>query len=683
MGGAEKEIKYLKGVGEARSRLFAKLGLRTLRDLLRFFPRDYEDRSVFKTISEAVDCESVSVRAMVAGAPRLSRTNRGQDKVRVRIVDDSGAAELTFFNQAYVKDALKVGETYDFYGKIKRDRVVSVTNPVFERVSGDGFDGQIFPLYHLTAKLGQRQVASAVRQALNLCGGELPNALPRSVEERYGLCRVEFAYENIHFPADFAALASARRRFLFEELFVIAALSSFRRRLRASVVGTRFEPCDLGEFYAALPFSPTAAQRRAVGDAVRDCASGLVMNRLVQGDVGSGKTLVAMALCYLAAKNGAQAAFMAPTELLAEQHYRSFIAMLEPLGLRVGLLTGSLGAKAKREAREALVFGQIDVVVGTHALISDGVEYNNLGLVITDEQHRFGVNQRAKLGQKGASPHVLVMSATPIPRTLSLILYGDLDVSIIDELPPGRQKIETYSVSENKRERTYNFVRKLVGEGRQVYIVCPSIEDNEDLPNDLKHAREYADALQSDVFPDLTVGLVHGAMKPKEKDEAMAAFVAGATQILVATTVIEVGVDVPNAALMVVENAERFGLSQLHQLRGRVGRGKYQSYCVLMRGAEGEKSRERLNTLCGTNDGFEIAEADLRQRGPGDFFGARQSGIPASRFAELAADGETIISAREAANAVLGADAELTLPENAPLRERVDAILAQAEGTIN
>ena len=699
MSALDLQIKYLKGVGDARSRLFAKLGIHTVSELLRFFPRDYEDRSVFKTLDEVADGETASIRAMVATTPRLARISKGRDMVKLRIADDSGVAELTFFNQPYVKDSLKVGETYIFYGKVQRARGVSLANPEFERASAAA-QSRIFPVYRLTAGLGQRAVASAMRQALKLVADEakspataarLSSSLPRSVELEYGLADALTAFQNAHFPTDFAALAAARRRFIFEELFLIAVLSVFRKKLRLGDSGIVFENYDLSDFYAALPFSPTAAQRRSIDDAAHDCASGRVMNRLVQGDVGSGKTLVAIALCYLAAKNGSQTAFMAPTELLAEQHFRTFCDVLEPLGVRVGLLTGSMGAKAKREAREALVLGQIDVIVGTHALISDGVEYFKLGLVITDEQHRFGVNQRARLGQKGLqsqdgsalSPHVLVMSATPIPRTLALILYGDLDVSTIDELPPGRRQIETYCINESKRARMYGFVRRLVGEGRQVYIVCPAIEEGEEPLAELKYAEDYASTLQTQVFPDLTVGLVHGAMKPRDKEAAMAAFIAGETQILVATTVIEVGVDVANAALMVVENAERFGLSQLHQLRGRVGRGEHQSYCVLVHATGGERSRERLQILCSTTDGFEIAEADLRQRGPGDFFGERQSGIPTWRATELAADGQTIIHAREAADRLIHEDTELVKPENAPLRARIDTVLNATMGTVN
>ena len=677
-----KNLQYLKGVGEERARLFAKLGVRTLGDLVRYFPRDYEDRTVVKPIKELIDGESVSVRAMAAGAPRLSRIAGGRDLVRVRAVDDSGGVELYFFNRPYVKNSLVPGETYTIYGKVSRQgSSVSMANPVFEKTGG-GWAERIVPVYGLTAKLSQYNISSAVKQALNACGNELPEILPVSICSEYELMNARDAYRNIHFPDDFASLASARRRFIFEELFIIAAMSQLRQKMQRDTSGYIFPACDLEEFYSSLPFSPTDAQMRAINEAAGDCASGLAMNRLVHGDVGSGKTLVAEALCWLAAKSGYQSAFMAPTELLAEQHFRTFTDTLAPFGIRTELLTGGMGIKAKREANEHISLGEADVVIGTHALISESVQYKKLGLVITDEQHRFGVSQRATLGRKSAAPHTLVMSATPIPRTLALILYGDLDVSVIDELPPGRQSIETHSVGEKMRERIYTFTRKIIGEGGQAYFVCPAVEES-DLDDGLKRAREYAKQLQEKIFPDLHVGLVHGSMKSKDKDAAMIAFLSGETQILVATTVIEVGVDVPNATLMVIENADRYGLSQLHQLRGRVGRGARQSYCVMFEGAGGEKARERLTTLCGTTDGFKIAEADLLQRGPGDFFGSRQHGIPAARFVEMSSEAETVWQAREAAERLLERDAELALPEHDKLRDRISAIMKNASGTFN
>lgn len=682
MSALSENVQYLKGVGKERSRLFAKLGINTVGELVRYFPRDYEDRTVLKPVGETQDGESVCVRAMVAGTARLSRIAGGRELVRLRAVDDSGGLELYFFNRPYVRSSLLPGEVYTFYGKISRQgNSVSMTNPVFEKRTGVE-TGCIVPVYGLTAKLSRYNVTSAVRQALIVCGDELPDALPEPICARYSLLNTRDAYQSIHFPVSFEALRQARRRFIFEELFVIAVMSQLRRRLQRSTSGFTFKPCDFDELYRTLPFAPTAAQRRAIDEAASDCASGLAMNRLVQGDVGSGKTLVAEALCWLAAKNGMQSAFMAPTELLAEQHYRTFSETLVPLGVTTALLTGGMSAKAKREAHELLANGEVDVVIGTHALISESVQYKKLGLVITDEQHRFGVKQRAALGRKGEAPHLLVMSATPIPRTLALILYGDLDISVLDELPPGRQTVETYAVGEKMRQRIYNFTRKIIGEGGQAYFVCPAVEES-DLDDGLKRAREYAATLSSEVFPELTVGLVHGSMKQRDKAEVMASFLSGETQILVATTVIEVGVDVPNATLMVIENADRYGLSQLHQLRGRVGRGSRQSYCVLFEGAGGEKSRERLKTLCNTTDGFKIAEADLHQRGPGDFFGSRQHGLPAAKFLELSSEAETVWQAREAAEQVLCADPTLQMPQHESLSRRISAIAEGALGTYN
>ena len=488
--------------------------------------------------------------------------------------------------------------------------------------------------------------------------------------------------DEIHFPADFQALEIARRRLIFEELFVLACALGKMRGERVREQGIRLKPVELERFWETLPFSPTGAQRRAVDEALSDLYSGSVMNRLVQGDVGSGKTLVAAALIWAAWQNGLCSAFMAPTEILAQQHYTTLSGFLAPFGVRIRKLTGSTGAKEKREIKAALAAGEVDLVIGTHALFSADVEYGNLGLVITDEQHRFGVGQRSALIGKGQRPHVLVMSATPIPRTLALILYGDLDVSILDEMPPGRQKVDTFAVNESYRARLNGFIRKLASEGRQIFVVCPMVEENDELPQELKSAEEHAKALQ-EAFPELRVACVHGKMKPKEKDAVMAAFVAGETDVLVSTTVIEVGVDVPNAALMVVENAERFGLSQLHQLRGRVGRGRHKSWCILVSDAEGDEVRARLDILCKTGDGFKIAEEDLRLRGPGDFFGSRQSGLPEMHVADLGADAQILQRAQQAALKLLADDPALARPENRPLRERVDQLFQRGADSFN
>ncbi len=684
MSALETDIRYIKGVGEARAKAFTRISIRTLGDLVQYFPRAYEDRTVIKPIALVLPDETVCVRAMAAGTPRLSRVRKGLDLVKVRVVDESGAIDLTFFNQSFVKDAIKQGETYVFYGKATgTPRRLQMLNPLFEKESAQNVTGRIVPIYRLTSGLTQNAVMNAVRQGLDACGDTLPDYLPQSVREAYALAQVRWTYENIHFPASEEALEVARRRLIFEELFVVSAAMALFRHGRRAEQGRELQQADVADFYRTLPFEPTGAQKRAINEATEDMRQAVPMNRLIQGDVGSGKTAVAAACCWYAWKSGCQSAFMAPTEILAEQHYRSLSALMMPLGIRVGLLTGSLTAKQKREIIGALRLGEIDVIIGTHALISDDVAFFDLALVITDEQHRFGVEQRSALGKKGDSPHVLVMSATPIPRTLALIIYGDLDVSVIDELPPGRQTVETYVVGEKHRERTYAFIRKLVGEGRQVYIVCPMVEESETGDPDLKSVEQYAKQLEESVFPDLRVALVHGKLKPKAKDAVMTAFAAGDVDVLVATTVIEVGVDVANAALMVVENADRFGLSQLHQLRGRVGRGEHQSYCILFEGAGGETSRERLKVMKETSDGFKISEQDLKLRGPGDFFGARQHGLPEMKLANLAGDMELLRRAQSAALGVLHDDPGLDAPVHAALKARIANLFTAREGTLN
>ena len=559
----------------------------------------------------------------------------------------------------------------------------SMTNPVFEKEGKEnGVTGRIMPIYRMSAGLNQRAIVQAVRQGLDLCGDQIPDILPEAVRRRCELAPARYAYENIHFPADFGALELARRRLIFEELFVLACALGRLRGERVREGGIPIGEADLDAFWRTLPFSPTGAQRRAVEQAVADLRGGGVMNRLVQGDVGSGKTLVAAALIWYVWKSGYASAFMAPTEILAEQHYHTLSAMLEPLGLRVGKLTGAMTAKEKREVKALLRDGGIDLIIGTHALFSQDVEYADLGLVVTDEQHRFGVEQRSALIGKGGRPHVLVMSATPIPRTLALISYGDLDVSIIDELPPGRQRVDTFAVDESYRSRLNGFIRKLTAEGRQVFVVCPMVEENEELAVPLKSAEEHARELQA-AFPELRVACVHGRMKAKEKDAVMAAFVAGEIDILVSTTVIEVGVDVPNAALMIVENAERFGLSQLHQLRGRVGRGQHKSWCILVSDADSEDVKARLSIMTKTNDGFKISEEDLRLRGPGDFFGSRQHGLPEMHIADLGADANTLQRAQQEATQLLQEDPALEKEENALLRERVEQLFRENADSFN
>ena len=678
------EVRYLKGIGEKKALALGKLGVFSLYDLISFFPRRYEDRSRFSPIAAVAAGESACLRALVADVPRLTHVRRGMDLLRFRIVDESGAAEVTYFNQSYLKDQFQRGDSFCFFGRMEiQGSRRSLTNPAFEREGSDkGVTGRIIPVYRLAAGLNQQSLRQAVRQGLDDCGESLPELLPESVRERQRLAPARYAYEQIHFPADFGTLELARRRLIFEELFVLSCALHDLRRKRVSGEGRRLPAADFEEFFRTLPFAPTGAQRRAVAEAAADMTGGKVMSRLVQGDVGSGKTLVAAALIWFAHRGGCMSAFMAPTEILVEQHVQTLTRFLAPFGLRIGKLTGAMGAKDKRLALQALKNGDYDLVVGTHALLSEGVEYQNLGLVVTDEQHRFGVAQRAALVEKGARPHVLVMSATPIPRTLALILYGELDVSVMNELPPGRQKVDTFAVDESYRERLNGFIRKLALEGRQIFVVCPMVEENDELPAPLKSAEEHAEALQKE-FPELRVACVHGRMKPKDKDAVMRAFAAGEADILVSTTVIEVGVDVPNAALMVVENAERFGLSQLHQLRGRVGRGQHKSWCILVSDNDGEDTKQRLDAMCRTNDGFEIAERDLQLRGPGDFFGSRQHGLPEMHVADLGADLRVLQEAQQEAGRVLEEDPTLEKRENAALRARVEQLIERGAASWN
>ena len=665
-------VRYIKGIGEKKAQALGKLGVFSLYDLLSYFPARYEDRTKFCPIALAPEGEGVCIRALVADTPRLMRVRRGMELVKFRAVDESGTVDITYFNQNYVKDYLARGDSVCFFGKVEYNGSRrSMVNPAYEKEDKPrGVTGCILPVYRVNAALNQRTLRDAIRQGLDACGDQLPEFLPEAIRRRNGLAQARYAYEAIHFPPDFDALAIARRRLVFEELFILACALGTLRAERTRESGIKLEKRDFSVFYSELPFTPTGAQKRAIEEAAADMTGGFVMNRLVQGDVGSGKTLVAAALCWLCRENGYVSAFMAPTEILAEQHTATLTKLLAPFGMRVGKLIGSMSAKEKRETKAAIKAGEYDLIVGTHALFSEDVEYARLGLIVTDEQHRFGVRQRSALIGKGERPHVLVMSATPIPRTLALMIYGDLDVSIIDELPPGRKKVDTFAVDESYRARLNGFIRKLAGEGRQTFVVCPKVEDDEESESDLKSAEEHAKDLAKE-FPDLKVACVHGRMKPKDKDAIMTAFVRGETDILVATTVIEVGVDVPNAALMIVENAERFGLSQLHQLRGRVGRGEFKSWCILVSDNKSEDVKARLAIMSKTNNGFTISEEDLRLRGPGDFFGSRQHGLPEMHVADLGADTQVLKTAQEEAKALLEADPGLALPEHAALRERI------------
>ena len=682
MADLQTDVRYIKGIGEARAKALSKLGITTLQDLIGYFPRRYEDRTMTRIIRELELGETVCIRAMIANDPVASRISGGRTVVKARAVDDSGTLDLTFFNQEYRKNSLHRGETYIFCGKVEGNLLARrMINPIVEQEGQQVLTGHIVPIYPLTAGVSQNLLYKAVGQGLTACRHLLADCLPDAVRQEHQLCHSGYAYENIHFPADAEALNLARRRMVFEELFILSCGLQMLRSRRTDVTGPACAAADMEEFYGALPFSLTNAQRRAIGEAVADMRSGRPMNRLCQGDVGSGKTMVAAGCVWFAAQSGWQSALMAPTEILARQHYENLTPLFEKFGLRCALLTGSTKARERRDILENLALGSIDLCIGTHALLTEDVSYARLGLVITDEQHRFGVNQRAALGQKAENPHMLVLSATPIPRTLALIIYGDLDVSVMNELPPGRQKVDTFAVDESYRQRINKFIRKQVDQGHQVFIVCPLVGQEDQLPDERKAAAAYAKTLRETVFPDLRVCLLHGKMKPKEKEKVMEDFAAGSGDILVATTVVEVGVDVPNATCMVVENAERFGLSQLHQLRGRVGRGQAKSYCILLSEHPSEETKRRLKVMTKTNDGFEISREDLALRGPGDFFGQRQHGLPALKIADLSCDMALLDEAQQAAKGWMAQDPELEKPESGALRARIETLFAvKAEG---
>ncbi len=675
-------ITVLKGIGPAKAKCFAALNIITLEDLICHFPRGYDDRTQMVRIEKLQPDVPACFRAMVMNTPRTSHIRKGLDLTKVQVADTTGRLNLTFFNAKYAAEQLHYGEEYLFYGAVSGDFIgYSMTNPVFEPVdSAPGVTRRILPVYPLTAGLTNAAVGRAVAQAMEICPAP-EEIIPEQIRREFDILPAEEAYRAIHAPQSMAQAEQAKRRLIFEEFFVFSAGLSLMRAAREEKHCRPYENRDLSRFYRALPFSLTGAQQRVIGQILEDLGKGAPMNRLVQGDVGSGKTMVAAAAAFCAVGNGDQAALMAPTEILAEQHFRSLEALLTPLGIRVGLLTGSMTPKNKERIRQSIAQGELDLVIGTHALVSDQTRFAKLGLVITDEQHRFGVGQRSALSAKGECAHLLVMSATPIPRTLALLMYGDLDVSVLDELPPGRQRVDTFLVGESYRARINAFIRKQVEQGHQCYVVCPAVEQTDGMS--LKAASEWAHTLQETVFPDLRIALLHGQMKGSEKDQVMARFAAGEADVLVATTVIEVGVDVPNATLMVIEDADRFGLSQLHQLRGRVGRGSAKSYCVMTTHNRNEQTVARLKALCKTNDGFAIAREDLKLRGPGDFFGARQSGMPAFRVADLGVDLQTLEQAQQASKQWIETAGTADTPEAKALRRRIDTLFLRFDGAMN
>ncbi len=675
-------VTILKGIGPTRARQFANLNIFTLRDLICHFPRGYEDRTRLVPIEKLEVDVPACFRAMVMNTPRTSHVRKGLDITKVQVADHTARLSLTFFNNRYAAEQLQYGREYIFYGAVTGDFIgYNMTNPVFEEPNSQPVTTRrVLPIYPLTAGLTNSALLKAVRQALAICDPPA-EILPPEIREAYGILPASRAYAAIHEPASMEEAEQAKKRLVFEEFFVFSAGLSLMRAARAEKKTVPYTNLDLRPFRAALPFTLTGAQERAIGEILEDFRRGAPMNRLIQGDVGSGKTMVAAAAIYCAAGNHKQSALMAPTEILAEQHFGSLRNLLEPLGIPVALLTGSMTPKEKRTVRDRIASGEVQAVIGTHALLTEATQFNDLGLVIADEQHRFGVGQRSRLSTKGDDPHLLVMSATPIPRTLALLMYGDLDVSVLDELPPGREAVDTFLVGESYRPRINAFIRRQVEEGHQCFVVCPAVEENEELG--VKAATAWAETLQKTVFPDLRVALLHGQMKGAEKEAAMASFARGEADVLVATTVIEVGVDVPNATLMVIEDADRFGLSQLHQLRGRVGRGKAKSYCILTTHNRNPETLQRLKALCKTTDGFKIAEEDLKLRGPGDFFGSRQSGLPAFRVADLSFDLATLKQAQAASAHWIDANGTSDTPEAAALRERIGELFARSEGTMN
>lgn len=645
------EIKFLKGVGEKRAKLYKKLGVHNILDLIEFYPRAYLDLSCPVTLSQAQlqPDSNMAVKAEVVSKTGEQRIRKGLSIFKVVAADeDATPFSITFYNVKYTVDALEIGKNYIFYGK------VSGTFTKKEMNSPQVFDAQnntgLIPIYPQTNGLSSKIIAKNVAVALALLPDNIPDAIPTFVRSEEKLCTARYALEKIHFPQNSLEAKIAKERLVFEELFFLSLAFKALKTNKQTAGGQLFTVFEEEKFYKTLPFTPTGAQKRAVAEIISDLKSKR-MNRIVEGDVGSGKTMVAAAAAYLCTLNGGQCVMMAPTEILAEQHYESMGKMLEPFGITPLILTGSMTAKQKREAKAKLASGDCMFAVGTHALLTEDVQFKNLSLVITDEQHRFGVGQRTALSKKGDEPHLLVMSATPIPRTLALIIYGDLDLSVLDEMPAGRLPVKTYAIDSAKKQRAFGFIKDHLDKGLQAYIVCPLVEDSELLPS-LTSASEYFKELSAGVFQNYRLGLLHGKMKGREKEEIMRQFKNGEIQLLVSTTVIEVGVDVPNAVIMLIENAERFGLSALHQLRGRIGRGSVQSHCILVSDSKGENAMERIKTLVSCSSGFEIAEKDLAMRGPGDFFGLRQHGLPELKIADMAADVLTLSKAQAAAESL-------------------------------
>ena len=667
----KKDVKYVKGVGPNRVKLLNKLNIFTLGDLITYYPRGYEDRSKPKNMLECIDGEEALIEAIIVNRMTEIRL-KGKTMYKLQVRDESGIGTAIWFNQSYLKNKFQVGKKYKFYGKISNAfGKITIQSPVFDEEEKNNNTGKIIPIYPLTYQLSQNVLRKIIENGLKEVEGGLQETLPSYLLEEYHLQNLQQAMKHIHFPNEFKDFTIARKRLVFEELLSTQlALLELKNMSLTEGNGIAFhEEAKMSDIIHQLPFRLTGAQRRVLEEIDTNMESPRAMNRLLQGDVGSGKTVIAMCAAYKAVKSGYQAAIMAPTAILATQHLENFQKMLANTGIRVELLISGITKKKKEDILHRLANGEIDILIGTHAIIEDNVVFSKLGLVVTDEQHRFGVKQRTRIVEKGQNPDVLVMTATPIPRTLALILYGDLDISIIDELPPNRKKVDTFAVSKKMEDRINNFIREQIKEGRQAYVVCPLVEENEEM--DLKSVEKLYEKYKKEVFPDYRVEYIHGKMKPKEKDEIMTKFKAGGIDVLISTTVIEVGVDVPNANIMVIEDAERFGLAALHQLRGRVGRGEYKSYCILKYEGKGEVVRKRMKVMCETNDGFVISEKDLELRGSGDFFGTMQHGLPEFKIANLFEDMEILKSVQSVAIKIMSDDPKLEKEKNKLLKDLI------------
>ncbi len=667
------DVKYVKGVGPSRVELLNKLGIFTLKDLVTYYPRDYEDRSKPKKIADCMDGEDVLIEAMAVSRLVEIRVRKNMVMYKLSVSDDTGSCTITWFNQPYLKTQFKYGETYSFFGRVHlKGSKLEMNSPVFDSKESSKHTGKIVPIYPTTYNLPQTTLRTIIENAVEQVSGNMEERMPDYILKSYNLCEINKAIKSIHMPEEFKDFSFARRRLVFEELLVMQlALLNLKSSWKNEQPGIQYsKDVKMSDVINDLPFKLTNAQLKVLEEIDNDMESTKAMNRLLQGDVGSGKTIVSIIAAYKAVKCGYQAAIMAPTSILATQHLESFSGMLEKYGIKCELLISSVTKKKKEEILEKLQNGEIDILIGTHAILEENVVFKNLGLVVTDEQHRFGVRQRSTIVSKGTNPDVLVMTATPIPRTLALILYGDLDISIIDELPPNRKEIETYAVTKGLENRVNDFVRKQIKAGRQAYVVCPLVEENEEIK--AKSVEEIYEKYKNEIFTDLSVEYMHGKMRPKEKDEIMERFKNGEIDILISTTVIEVGVNVPNSSIMIVENAERFGLAQLHQLRGRVGRGEYQSYCILKYNSNSEVAQKRMKIMTSTTDGFVIAEKDLELRGSGEFFGTKQHGLPEFKIANLFEDMDILKEVQGLTSKIENVDPKLESDINSGLKKMVD-----------